>query len=66
MRINIRRTVVLLGIYTGISVLPATAMEPVRPNFVIILVDDLGYGDVGCYGSTLSKTPNVNRLAKGD
>ena len=55
----------LLGIYTGIAVLPAAAKEPGRPNFVIILVDDLGYGDVGCYGGTLSKTPNVNRLAKG-
>ncbi len=65
MRINRRSLVVLLGIYTAIAVLPAAAKEPVRPNFVIILVDDLGYGDVGCYGSTLSKTPNINRLAKG-
>ena len=33
------------------------------PNFVIILVDDMGYGDIGCYGSTLNKTPNCDRLA---
>src|SRR3982751_6014666 len=34
------------------------------PNIVVILVDDLGYGDVGCYGATKVRTPNVDRLAK--
>ena len=36
---------------------------PERPNVVFILCDNLGYGDVGCYGSTLHRTPNVDRLA---
>lgn len=35
-----------------------------RPNVVLIYADDLGYGDVGCYGATRVKTPNVDRLAK--
>lgn len=34
-----------------------------KPNVVIILADDLGYGDLECYGATRVRTPNVNRLA---
>ncbi|WP_340110703.1 sulfatase family protein [Maribellus mangrovi] len=34
------------------------------PNVVLINVDDLGYGDVGCYGATMVKTPNMDKLAE--
>ena len=34
-----------------------------RPNVIIIYADDLGYGDIGCYGSDLAKTPNIDKLA---
>lgn len=35
-----------------------------RPNIVLIYADDIGYGDLGAYGATAVKTPNVDRLAK--
>jgi len=35
-----------------------------KPNFIIIFTDDQGYGDLGCFGSTTIKTPNIDRLAK--
>lgn len=36
---------------------------PDKPNFVVIVFDDLGYGDIGVYGSTAIRTPNLDRLA---
>ena len=34
-----------------------------KPNIVIMYADDLGFGDVGCYGGEAVPTPNVDRLA---
>ncbi|MFK7911444.1 MAG: sulfatase-like hydrolase/transferase [Akkermansiaceae bacterium] len=36
-----------------------------RPNVIIIYTDDLGYGDLSCYGATAIQTPNIDRLASG-
>jgi N-acetylgalactosamine-6-sulfatase len=42
----------------------ATARSPGKPNIVFLLADDLGYGDLGCYGREDIKTPVVDRLAR--
>lgn len=35
-----------------------------KPNIIFIMADDMGYGDLGCYGQQLIKTPNIDKLAK--
>lgn len=39
------------------------APAPQKPNIIVIYADDVGYGDIGCYGATRVKTPNLDRLA---
>lgn len=41
------------------------AAEPVRPNVVLIISDDMGYSDIGPFGCKDIRTPNIDRLAKG-
>ena len=43
---------------------PSAAPLPQSPNIVIVFVDDMGYGDLGCYGAKRWATPNLDRMAK--
>ncbi|HEV3203019.1 MAG TPA: sulfatase [Gemmataceae bacterium] len=54
-----------VAIWTPVSRPPSLAKDAAQPklNFVFILIDDMGWKDVGCYGSTFYKTPNIDRLA---
>ena len=48
------------------SALTASYAEPAqrKPNIIYIMADDLGYGDLGCYGQKILKTPNIDKLAR--
>ena len=53
--------VLLIGAVRG---QPAAAQAANRPNIVLIITDDMGYGDLGSYGATDIRTPNLDRLAR--
>ena len=43
---------------------PAVAADaPRRPNILFVLIDDMGYRDLSCFGGTRTKTPEIDRLA---
>ena len=47
-----------------LSVAHLAGAQTARPNLVLIVTDDVGYGDIGSYGSPDIKTPNLDRLAR--
>jgi arylsulfatase A-like enzyme len=51
-------------LFCGFLVPKSFAAEKQKPNIIFILADDLGYGDIGCFGQKLIKTPNIDQLAK--
>ena len=58
-----RRCQLITGLVLLLVSTPVCIAERL-PNVVLILCDNLGYGDIGCYGSTLHRTPHIDRLAK--
>jgi len=58
-----KRLMMFLVIASTFAIATAQARAERSPNVVLIFVDDLGYGDLGCYGATKVQTPNIDRLA---
>ena len=58
---SVRKFILLLS-FVAASLCAAPAAT--KPNIVFILADDLGYTDLGCYGSKYYETPNLDRMAK--
>ncbi len=56
---------ILLAIFCGLlSVSPLQADSTTKMNFVFVLIDDLGWADLSCYGSTFYETPHLDALAR--
>jgi arylsulfatase A-like enzyme len=51
-------------LFTAIVALSSSVAEAQKPNIIFILADDLGYGDLGCYGQKRIQTPHIDRLAR--
>lgn len=60
---NLKTRIALIGTVTATTGFFSQAATPApKPNFVFFLVDDLGWADLGCFGSTFHETPNIDRL----
>ena len=62
MKISLTYSVFAILFLTGFLAKNSFAED--LPNYIVIFCDDLGYGDLGCYGSQKNRTPNIDRLAK--
>lgn len=62
--IGIGAGVLGLGRFAALTAVLGRSENTARPNFLFILADDLGWSQVGCYGSDFYETPNIDRLAQ--
>ena len=58
------KIVIALAVAFLITPLHAADAAKAKPNVVIIFIDDLGYGDIGPFGATKQRTPNLDRMAR--
>ena len=61
------RVITFIGLFLTIILQPACQVnksDAEKPNFVFILADNMGYGDLGCFGSEIHRTPNIDKMAE--
>lgn len=61
MRLNLIRNLFIGGLGT----IPISGAGQDRPNFIILIADDISWDDFGCYGNSVVRTPNIDRIAEG-
>src|SRR5262245_44160575 len=61
-----KNRIVLLAAFVALSfvVVPTSAAEAERPNFIVFIADDMAWDDCGAYGHKTIRTPNLDRLAR--
>lgn len=59
---RLQETVYVAGVAL-FAVTPALAKKSTKPNILYIMCDDMGYGDLACYGQPNINTPNIDRMA---
>ncbi|HXQ73334.1 MAG TPA: sulfatase-like hydrolase/transferase [Pyrinomonadaceae bacterium] len=59
-------TTLVITLWSFVNVLAQRTSDSSRskPNVVLIIMDDMGYGDIGSYGAPDARTPNIDRLAR--
>ncbi len=63
MRTSLIRPLLVIAALCAVTGLAVAAEKPAQPNIVIILADDMGYGDLACYGHPTIATPNLDHMA---
>ncbi|HET9486371.1 MAG TPA: arylsulfatase [Chryseosolibacter sp.] len=56
--------IILIEVLLLATIPSSYAQRPAKPNIIVILADDLGYGDLSCYGQKRFQTPNIDKLAR--
>src|SRR6185503_17728584 len=59
---NFHLIVGLVALSAQLFAAPSPNLAGARPNIIIVMPDDMGYGDIGAHGNTLIRTPNIDRL----